>query len=711
MSQTINIKKFSDLKNVVTGQLPQTSLFAVEIDGLTYQVDASKVLSSGTELQPENIQWNATDNYNNGEVVFAFDKFWESTIDDGITPNIGNTPSDGSSFWNEVQKSTANGVGRYATGLYTIDPTIVIKKDVTDSNKDKLYSLVAVRDVANPAYNSVDFDGELLAGDWQLISAESNFQAEINSIEDLDNAISGNKLSWVLESDIILDGNKVIPSGVSITSRNNSKITLGNFNLQGDNTQLSATGLSQIFVINGTGRNTGTWLWEKTTLLPQWFGAVGDGITDDSAAFQNMFNVVTISNPEEILIPAGEYIVEDVNLPPTVDGSAKLRINGYGCKLKTTTSNTTIFNRLPSDQTEASIWVSSAIIIEGITFLGTSLTGQKGLFLGATYGSAIRDCTFRNLDEGCTLAFALMTTVENSLFQSCASEHLLVTYGSSWGGSTSNSQSNSTVIRNNRIYAATGAIACVHIRACSGVYLDNVICEGGNPQRNVYFEAVGSTVVKDFSCRGLHLENTPTLSHITLNSFLSGTCSLKSIFTQYTSVLVETDSSTLDIIVEDVPNLPAGTTFKGDANWIFKNSSNLQEVTYNPAFWDDSIPRGTFIGANVIGSISRNRVNLTVATNNIDLDWGGKNELVSTNIVSVSANATVAYLGVDKAEYADLAAQISNLATLTFPAGTISPDPNFSSLVWTPPTNGTYSVSITKKGSTYIALFTQMNAV
>lgn len=110
-------------------------------------------------------------------------------------------------------------------------------------------------------------------------------------------------------------------------------------------------------------------------------------------------------------------------------------------------------------------------------------------------------------------------------------------------------------------------------------------------------------------------------------------------------------------------------------------------------------------------TISRTRPTIAVVTNNIDLDWDTKNDLVAENQLSVTANATVSYSSDIYSEFADFILNISNLATITFPSGTISPDDNFSTLVWTPPENGIYSFGLRRVGSTYILLVTQKGAV
>jgi len=110
-------------------------------------------------------------------------------------------------------------------------------------------------------------------------------------------------------------------------------------------------------------------------------------------------------------------------------------------------------------------------------------------------------------------------------------------------------------------------------------------------------------------------------------------------------------------------------------------------------------------------AVLRRRATLSVVANNVELNWGGANDLISTNRVAISANATISYANVANAEIATFKIQISNLATLTFPAGSVSPDMSWSALVWTPAENGNFTISIYRTGTEYEVIFTQAAAV
>lgn len=116
-------------------------------EDVIYRIQAS-ILSGGTD-SGEN--WSSSVTYNTGDVVIFSGAFWESLQDN----NLNNPPVDGS-FWTEVEVSTANGFGRYAPGLYTVDPTVVV-------NGDSFYVL---SEATTLPFNSVDFATELANGDW-----------------------------------------------------------------------------------------------------------------------------------------------------------------------------------------------------------------------------------------------------------------------------------------------------------------------------------------------------------------------------------------------------------------------------------------------------------------------------------------------------------------------------------------------------------------
>ena len=100
--------------------------------------------------------------------------------------------------------------------------------------------------------------------------------------------------------------------------------------------------------------------------------------------------------------------------------------------------------------------------------------------------------------------------------------------------------------------------------------------------------------------------------------------------------------------------------------------------------------------------ISKRRIaDLVNSANVIDIDWNSLNDFNSSNRVAVSANASITYTNATNAQFATFKVLISNLATITFPTGSISGDTRVSSRVFTTTANGAYTISIYKTTTEY----------
>ena len=102
---------------------------------------------------------------------------------------------------------------------------------------------------------------------------------------------------------------------------------------------------------------------------------------------------------------------------------------------------------------------------------------------------------------------------------------------------------------------------------------------------------------------------------------------------------------------------------------------------------------------------------LAVVTNNIELDYDSRINLASNNRVSIGANVTISEANATNARFATFKVNVTGAYTLTFPAGSISPDPNWSAGVWTPPETGKFTISMYRTGTEIEVIFTQNAAV
>ncbi len=96
-------------------------------------------------------------------------------------------------------------------------------------------------------------------------------------------------------------------------------------------------GPTALLAVDGADAVTGHASFKQLGIVytPQQFGAVGNGIHDDTAAFQA---AITAAAGELLYVPAGSYLITSTLLYATVGAAASLRMRGAGM-LKTTLVN------------------------------------------------------------------------------------------------------------------------------------------------------------------------------------------------------------------------------------------------------------------------------------------------------------------------------------------------------------------------------------
>ena len=131
----------------------QAGAYVVGYDSATDRTVKINVSALGGG-QETDINWRANVPYATGLIVEYGLKLWKSLIDD----NLGNLPSEGAN-WTEVSKAgEGGGITNYVPGVYTYNPTIVLRFE-------KLYRLAATL-----PFESTDFDAELEIGQWRLLN-------------------------------------------------------------------------------------------------------------------------------------------------------------------------------------------------------------------------------------------------------------------------------------------------------------------------------------------------------------------------------------------------------------------------------------------------------------------------------------------------------------------------------------------------------------
>ena len=343
-----------------------------------------------------------------------------------------------------------------------------------------------------------------------------------------------------------------------------------------------------------------------------WAGAYVVGTDQiDAIAIQEAINAVSRANGGSVNGTAGKnyYVDRNIDIPKNFSTRTQLRIHGNGCKITAKTGSAiSIFRRLPTDNTEAlGTMIDLTVVIDGITFVGDGVTAsQKGVFLGATYGSAIRDCHFVNLDTALELRFCLMAVVESCRASNCRTSAFFASIGNWTGANYANSASNHTNFRNCRVYAAAGATSSFYVGGSTGCAVDDCIAEGGNTVDNVKYDALSSTNTVYFRVRNLHSENSPSGAVVRLIPN-GGRMVVDGIYHQSTGVTLVDDTGTAggSILEVTVPYIAATNKFKaGGSHWIFRYTGSLGTADLSNAatYWVGSVLPGTWSHERINGS-------------------------------------------------------------------------------------------------------------
>jgi hypothetical protein len=210
----------------------------------------------------------------------------------------------------------------------------------------------------------------------------------------------------------------------------------------------------------------------------------------------------------------GDIVLPDATL---------LVIDGRGATLKLgATSNG--FTRRIADQRDANRRTSSRYLIKDF---GSIEGGRKGADLQATLGSIISNCRFRSQTEAAIdLRFCLLCRVENTVVTAPAKLGIVVRQGD-WPGATStNSQSNSTVLQQCRVYASRTTTNAFTVLNTGGVRMIDCISEGESCDHDLFLSAAmdgdesrraGNPVVKSFTLENFHVEHRLRKTSIYIN--------------------------------------------------------------------------------------------------------------------------------------------------------------------------------------------------
>ncbi|MBL7951487.1 MAG: hypothetical protein JNM62_07175 [Flavobacteriales bacterium] len=230
---------------------------------------------------------------------------------------------------------------------------------------------------------------------------------------------------------------------------------------------------------------------------------------------------------------AAEYRCDrDIVLP----ARQVLVIDGKGCKLILGPSSNG-FTVPVADQKDAMRKTANRYVIRDF---GSIEGGKKAVDLRATLNSTIQDCRFTGQSEvSIDLHFCLMARVRNVLVTKPKAKGIRVGCGDWPGASTSNSQSNHTVLEQCRVYCSATTTEAFTVLNSGGVHMLDCISEGQPADYDLFLSATtdgdegraaNNAVVKSFSLQNLHVEHRLRKASIYVNMPPKATVELTNIY-------------------------------------------------------------------------------------------------------------------------------------------------------------------------------------
>jgi hypothetical protein len=359
----------------------------------------------------------------------------------------------------------------------------------------------------------------------------------------------------------------------------------------------------------------------------------------NEAEYLNAIKLMANGSIRKIVLFNDIILTKDYSLPDTVTGNQtkKLTIdlNNYGLLDGSTSGLKSLIPRCPDDQTEAlNVMQSWAIEIYNGYLKGKGASTKTAIDLGSTYNSNVHDLQLDNFYDGIVFRFCLMGTIRNIMVNGVTNVAINVDRGNWSGVGYANAQSNHTLVEQVRVFNNTGAFAAFQVLDASGVILRQCISEGGSPKYHVYWDSMGSTVVKDGWLMSMHLESASTIAGIKL--FLaSGYFVANGNFSQYDNVLYDVEASLgyPHMYVENVPWMTGGSRLKTKGTsviWAFSevafdpSNSALWIGAVNPYYWYwKGFNQSFFERGNNIGTTSSDARLVGQKPNDWDVDLVG----------------------------------------------------------------------------------------
>lgn len=307
--------------------------------------------------------------------------------------------------------------------------------------------------------------------------------------------------------------------------------------------------------------------WVKDSLFPS---TVSTGI-----------GVVWVSTWSQFTTALSNPSIRSINLAANLTATTKAyiptnqttikEIEGHGFEITIPSTIDTGFVRRYGSLGEANFGIDQQLRFKNISFRGAST--NMGMYISSNYGMSIEGCRFYNFDTALDLRWCMATVIDHCFFW----ENVIgvnLDYDRFTGGSNSTSQSNHSVVSNCKFRPRLGGFASIRVHAASGVQLLHNIFEGPNSDYDVFFDDNGSTVVKEVTIYGNHVEHRPAIAAFYIK-LRDGIAHCGGIYSQFDCTLIRFESAAYaKCLVDNIPHLTSGTKFDytgSGGRWWFSN--------------------------------------------------------------------------------------------------------------------------------------------
>lgn len=209
--------------------------------------------------------------------------------------------------------------------------------------------------------------------------------------------------TYLVNSDLTIDGNSYISPGAKLKPASGITITINGY---------IDAGRYQIFDLSVGG--TVSDLASNPEVFPEWWGVTFDGITDDTTAWQNLFDcpgaTITVGARRIVCGTGRSYITSTITMPNPQDGpSPTLELCGASASshgLSEGTYGTVIMSDQAIDlltigNSSNTNWTGP--IIRNITFFDNNAAGDQvtaGIHVKRINHGQIINCLFQNIKNG-----------------------------------------------------------------------------------------------------------------------------------------------------------------------------------------------------------------------------------------------------------------------------------------------------------------------